>query len=259
MWVSFFQEKFEAFEAFKSFKARVEKEIVSFIKTFRIDRGGEYCSKAFEQFCDVQGIQRELTAAYSPQQNGVSDRKHRTILNIVRSLLARGKIAKSFWPEAVNWSVHVFNRSPTFFIQIMTSEEAWNRRKPAVDHFRLFGYIAYAHVPNEKGKKLNDKGEKCVFLAVSDASKAYKLFNPLTKKIVTNRGVVFYEENTWNWGGQQLTAVILDNETHELQDQHISIVSEPEVSTNDTQNDAPIATEASPIVAERINTNPESQ
>ena len=63
-----------------------------------------------------------------------------------------------------------------------------------------------------KGKNLMIKGEKCVFLNVSETSKAYKLFNPLTKKIVTSRDVIFDEENTWDWNRQQPTPVILDEE-----------------------------------------------
>jgi len=112
--------------------------------------------------------------------------KNRTILNIVRSLLARGNIQKNFLPEAVNWSIHMLNRSPTFSVQNRTPEKAWSGRKPAVDHFRIFCCIAYAHVPDEKRKNLDDKGEKCVFLGISECSKAYKLFNPLTKRIVTS-------------------------------------------------------------------------
>ena len=110
---------------------------------------------------------------------------------MVISLLAKGKVPKSFWPEAVNWSINVLNRSPTFSVQNMTPEEAWSGRKPVVDHFRIFGCVAYAHIPDEKRKKLDDKGEKCVFLGVSEHSKAYKLFNPSTNKIVTSRDVIF--------------------------------------------------------------------
>ena len=91
------------------------------------------------------------------------------------------------------------NRSPTFAVQDMTPEEAWSGRRPIVDHFRIFGCIAYAHIPDVKRKKLDDKGEKCVFLGVSDYSKAYKLYNPVTKKIVISRDVIFDEENTWSW------------------------------------------------------------
>ena len=120
------QEKSEAFTAFKSFKAQVENEAGRAIKTLRTDRGGEHMSQEFANFCDEHRIQRQLTTAYTPQQNGVLDRKNRTILNMVRSMLAKGRISKRFWPEAVNWSIHVLNRSPTFVVQNMTPEEAWS-------------------------------------------------------------------------------------------------------------------------------------
>ncbi|KAJ7980886.1 Retrovirus-related Pol polyprotein from transposon TNT 1-94 [Quillaja saponaria] len=230
-WVYFLQEKSQAFSTFKSFKARVENETGRTIKTLRTDRGGEYCSKEFENFCEAHGIRRELTTAYTPQQNGVSERKNRTILNMVRSLLTRGRIPKTFWPEAVNWSIHILNRSPTFAVQNMTPEEAWSGRKPAVDHFKIFGYIAYAHVPNEKRKKLDDKGEKCIFLGVSEVSKAYKLLNPLTKKIVTSRDVVFDEESSWDWNRQQPTPVIFDSDAEE-KSQPNTTTSMPETSSN---------------------------
>lgn len=202
-WVYFLQHKAEAFYVFQSFKAKAENEAGKLIKTLRTDRGGEFCSTEFNVFCGEHGIRKELTASYTPQQNGVSERKNRTILNMVRSLLARGKIPKEFWPEAVNWSIHVLNRSPTFSVQNMTPEEAWSGRKPNVEYFRIFGCIAYAHVSDEKRKKLDDKGEKCVFLGMSECSKAYKLYNPLTKRIVTSRDVVFDEVQTWDWDRQQ--------------------------------------------------------
>jgi hypothetical protein len=85
----------------------------------------------------------------------------------------------------------------------MTPEEAWSGRKPVVDHFKIFGCIAYAHIPDAKKKKLDDKGEKCVFFCgINEGSKAYKLFNPLINKIMTSRDIVFDEENTWDWNRQ---------------------------------------------------------
>jgi len=131
---------------------------------------------------------------------------------MVRSLLTRGRLPKTFWPEVVNWSIHVLNRSPTFSVQNMTPKEAWSGRQPSVGHFKIFGCIAYAHIPNEKRKKLDDKAEKCVFVGVSETLKAYKLFNPLTKKIVTSRDVIFDEDNTWDWKEQQPNSIIDDNE-----------------------------------------------
>lgn len=213
-WVYFLQEKSEVFEAFKSFKALVEKQKGRAIKTLRTDRGGEYCSKEFEVFCKEQGIKRQLTASYTPQQNGVSERKNRTVLNMVRSLLVKGGVPKRFWPEAVLWSIHILNRCPTFSVKNKTPEEAWSGVKPAVDHFKVFGCIAYAHIPDEKRKKLDDKSVKCVFLGVSEPTKAYKLFNPTTNQVITSRDVIFDEENIWDWSekGKQQKQIILDDD-----------------------------------------------
>ena len=115
-WVYFLQEKSEAFTAFQMFKALVEREADSQIKILRTDRGGEFNSQEFGSFCKNHGIRKQLTAAYTPQQNGVCERKNRTILNMVRSLLQRSGLPKSFWPEAVVWSVYILNRSPTIAV-----------------------------------------------------------------------------------------------------------------------------------------------
>jgi len=79
----------------------------------------------------------------------------------------------------------------------MTPEEAWSGERPAVDHFQIFGCVAYAHIPDQKRRKLDDKGEKSIFLGVSEQSKAYKLYNPITKKIVISRDVIFDEGRFW--------------------------------------------------------------
>lgn len=144
-------------------------------------------------------IQRQLTAAYTTQQNGVSERKNHTILNMVQSILMNKSIPKSFWPEAVKWSVHVLNRCPTFAAKNIKPEEAWSNHKPNVDHFKKFGCIAYARIPDEQRKKIDNKGVKCIFLGVSDESKACRLYNPVTKKIIISRDVIFYEEHAWGW------------------------------------------------------------
>ncbi|XP_016649728.1 PREDICTED: uncharacterized protein LOC107881140 [Prunus mume] len=203
------EEKSEALNAFKHFKAAAENEIEKTIKVIRTDRGGEYNSKAFENFCAIHGVRRQLTTAYTPQQNGVAERKNRTILNM---------------PEAVNWGIHILNRSPTFAVRDLTPEEAWSGRKPAVGYFKVFGCIAYARIPDEKRKKLDDKGEKCVFLGISEISKAYKLFNPASKKIIISRDVVFDEEKTWNWSDdvslqQQNILVNFDDSVEQQQPQ----------------------------------------
>lgn len=188
---------------FKRFKAGVEKEIGMCITCLRTDRGGEFTSMEFEEFCRTQGISRQLTTAYTPQQNGVAERKNKTIMNAVRAILNEKQVPKVFWPEAARWCVHVQNRSPTSAVEQKTPEEAWCGEKPRVDYFRVFGCVAHAHIPDQKRSKLDDKSKRCVFLGVSDESKAYKLFDPLAKKVIISRDVIFEEDKSWDWEGSK--------------------------------------------------------
>lgn len=105
MWVYMLKEKSDAFNAFKKFKSVVENECDSKIKTLRTDRGGEFLSKEFTSFCEDEGIQRHLTAPYTPQQNGVVERRNRTVMATTRSLLKIMHVPRSMWGEAVRHSV----------------------------------------------------------------------------------------------------------------------------------------------------------
>lgn len=198
-WVYYLCEKSKAFSLFKYFKSLVEKETGTYIKCLHTDRGGEFTSQDFNQFCKENGIKRQLTAAYTPQQNGVAERKNRTIMNMVRCMLSEKKIPKGFWPEAVNWTVHVLNRSPTLIVKNMTPEEAWSGIKPSVEHFRVFGCVSHVHILDAKRTKLEDKSFSCVLLGVSEESKAYRLYDPVSKRIVVSRDVKFEEDKSWDW------------------------------------------------------------
>jgi len=120
-WVSLLAEKSAALESFKNFKALVEKESRCLIKCLRTDRGGEFTSNEFEEFFRSNGIKRQLTAAYTPQQNGVVERKNRTVLNMVRCMFSEKNLPKEFWLDAVKWPVYVQNRSPTTALKEVTS------------------------------------------------------------------------------------------------------------------------------------------
>jgi len=90
----------------------VDKAIDRSIKVVRSDRGGEYTSTTFMAYCEEQGIRRFLTAPYAPQQNGVTERKNQTIIDMVRSMLKSKKMSKEFWAEAVQCAIYVQNRCP---------------------------------------------------------------------------------------------------------------------------------------------------
>ncbi|BBG98549.1 ADP glucose pyrophosphorylase large subunit 1 [Prunus dulcis] len=156
---------------------------------------------------------------------------------MVRSMLKVRGVPKTFWPEAVNWCIHILNRSPTLAVKNMTPEEAWNGHKPAVNYFKIFGCIAYVHVPDEKRKKLDDKGEKCIFLGVSEHSKAYKLYNPATRKIIISRDVLFDEETIWDW---------TDKGSTQQQQQQISVVFDEEAASKETEEELQPSNDSQP-------------
>lgn len=186
--------KSEAFTFFKSFKVMVENEARVKIGCLRSDRGGEFTLKEFNDFCGSHGIKRQVTAAFTPQQNGVAEKKNRTIMEMVRCLLSEKKMPKKFWGEAATWTIHILNRCPTSALKEKTPQECWTGIKPNVDHFKVFGSVGYAHIPSQKRVKLDDKGQKCIFLGVSESSKAFKMFDPVTNKIIVSRDVVFDEK-----------------------------------------------------------------
>lgn len=184
---------------FKKFKALVENESGYKIKAMRTDRGGEFTSNQFNNFCESHGIRRTLTVPRSPQQNGIVERKNRTIMNMVRSMLKSKLMPKEVWAEAVACAVYLSNRSPTKSLLKVTPQEVWSGRKPSVFHLRVFGSIAYTHVADETRSKMDDKSNKLVFIGYDASSKGYKLYDPSTERKVISRDVEFDEDETWDW------------------------------------------------------------
>ena len=184
------------FNIFKDFKAFVEKQSGKCIKILRIDDGGEFTSGELEGFCKEHGIVHEVTAPYIPQHNGIAERRNRTILNMVRSMLKKKNLPHSFWGEAAMTVVHVLNRCPTKRLNSMVPEEAWSGSKPSVKHFRIFGSLCYRHVPDQRRKKLDDKSEPMIFVGYNSTS-SYKLYNPKNQQVLFSRDVYFDELSSW--------------------------------------------------------------
>ena len=201
-WTYFLAEKSEAFKVFKEFKTAVEREAGVLLVCLRTDRGGEYNSKAFQDYCAETCIKRQLTAAYTPQQNGIAERKNRSLMNMVRCMLFGMQVPHRFWPEAAQYAVHILNRCPTMILGEVTPSEKWSQHKPSVEHLRVFGCVTFALIPYERRTKLDEKSIKCVIFGVSKESKAYRLYNPVTKKIIISKDVKFDESKKWDWEGK---------------------------------------------------------
>jgi transposase InsO family protein len=174
VWVYFMKHEGEVFQQFLNFKAMVEKDKGVSIKCLRSDGGGEYLSNEFSEYLKEHRIQRKYSCSYSPRPNGIVERKNRHIVEITRAMLNEKNLPNYFWAETVVIAVYIINRTPTIIVHGMTPKEKFTGKKPNVSHLRVFGYITYVHVPDEKKSKLDPKVEKCIFIGYSLEQKGYR-------------------------------------------------------------------------------------
>ena len=180
-WVYMLKTKDQVFERFCEWKALVEKQTKHKLKRLRTDNGGEYTSRRFEQYLKSEGIRHEKTVPKTPEQNEVSERLNRNLVESARSMLLDANLPKVYW---ANTAVYLKNRCPTKAVQGRTPYEAWYGKKPNVEHLKVFGCTAYAHIPKDERGKFDSKARKCVLLGYDDLTKGYRLYDVENKKII---------------------------------------------------------------------------
>jgi transposase InsO family protein len=183
----------DVLQAFKDYKRKVENFTGRKIKKLRTDNGREYLSKNFENFLKEEGISRQLSVEYTPQQNGVAERANRTLVEMARCMMLQGNLPDSLWAEAVNTATYLRNRCATKCLNGITPFEAWSKRKPYVGFFRTIGSKAIALNKRQKRGKFQPKGDEYVLVGYSEISKAYRLWKPGTKIVIKARDVKFIE------------------------------------------------------------------
>lgn len=176
------------------------KEFVEFAKTqfgrkpkkVRSDQGGEYSSADLKKFYRDQGIKVEYTAAYSPQQNGVAERRNRYLVEMARAMLNDADLDKKYWAEAVSTACYLQNILPSSSVD-KTPHEILFQTKPSYKDLKVFGCTAHVHVPKQKRKKFDMKSRKLVFVGYSPDHKAYRFLDPTTSEITISRDATFLE------------------------------------------------------------------
>jgi transposase InsO family protein len=153
-WIYFLKNKDGVLAKFQEFKAQVENLTKRKIKVLRSYNGGEYTSKDFNNFCIKAGIKREFIVPYNPQQNGVTERKNRTIVKATKAMIHDQSLPMCLWEEACMTTVYVQNRSRHQILKNTSLEESFTRVKPEIGHFRISGCPIYFHLPKEKRSKL---------------------------------------------------------------------------------------------------------
>jgi hypothetical protein len=164
------------------------------IKILRLDYGGEYTSKEFVSFCRDAGIKRELTTPYNPQQNGVAEKKNRTIMEAVKTMIHDQDIPMHLWAEAARTIVYVQNKLSHSALGFKTPEEMFSGKKPEVSHLKIFGCSMFVHIPKEKRTKLDPLGKKGIFVGYCKVSKAFKIYIPGYHHIEISKDVTFDED-----------------------------------------------------------------
>lgn len=154
-------------------------------------------SKDFLSYCRDHGIKREFTGTYTPQQNGVAERKIKQLSETCKSWLHRKDLPKALWAEGMRCAADVINRIPLSPNNMKSPYEMVNGKKPTVKHLRIFGSICYIYEFDYPITKLEAKAKKCIFVCYDEQRKDWRCMDPETNKYVVSRDVVFDEVSSY--------------------------------------------------------------
>ena len=170
----------ETFGKFKEFLEEAERQLGKSLLCLRSDRGGEYLDKEFKDHLIEHGIVSQLTTPRTPQQNGVAERRNRTMLDMVRSMMIYSSLPLSLWGNVLQTVVYNLNVVPSKSIQ-HTPLELWSGRKPSLRHICIWGCTT--HVLKGKTGKLEPRTEVCLFVGYPKGTRGGLFYSPQDKKV----------------------------------------------------------------------------
>ncbi|GJX26694.1 retrotransposon protein, putative, ty1-copia subclass [Tanacetum coccineum] len=197
--------KHEVFETFKVFQKEVENQLGKTIKSLRLDRGGEYMSQEFLDHLKDHGIIAHRTPPYTPQHNGVSERRNKTLLDMVQSMMSHTTLPKSFWDYALKTAARILNMVPTKKVEKIPYE-VWH------------GSI------------------KCIFIGYPKETMGYSFYYPPENKVLVARNAEFLENSLIN---QEASGSLEDLEIIQEEDTHPSIDTSLNHEEDDLEMDEP--------------------
>ena len=171
-YVYLLKSKDEAIDKFKIYKEEVERQQTEKIKRIRSDRGGEYV-EPFGELCSQHGIIHEVTAPYSPQSNGVAERKNRTLKEMMNAMLLSSGLPQSMWGEAILSANNILNITMRKNKDV-SPYEMWEKKKPSYKHLKVWGCLAKVLIPTPKKVKIGPKTVDCIFIGYPPRSTAYR-------------------------------------------------------------------------------------
>ncbi|GJV09231.1 putative RNA-directed DNA polymerase [Tanacetum coccineum] len=181
MWVYMLKGKDEVFDCVLTFYNLIKNQFGKTVKTFRSDNGTEFVNNVFDKFCIDNGIVHQTTCAYTPQQNGIVERKHRHLLNVAKSLLFQEGLPLYLWSECIMTVAYFINRLPSSVLNGKTPFELVFNKKHVLKHLRVFGCLCYATVLNLHDK-LGSRAEKYVLVGYASFKKGQTQDTNLTSQ-----------------------------------------------------------------------------
>jgi hypothetical protein len=194
-WVFFLQDKSEAKGIVKKFIRRVQNEFELKVKNIRSDNSLEFRNTQVDEFLDEKGIKHELSAPHTPQQNGIIERKNRTLIEAERTILDEYKTPDSFWAEAINTACHAGNRLYLHKYLNKTPYKIITGKKPSVHYFRIFGFKCFILNKKPKASKFASNVDEGFLLGYGTNEHAYRVFNKTTGCVETTVDMKFDESN----------------------------------------------------------------
>jgi hypothetical protein len=216
-WVFLLKSKDETQKFFTKFAKQAERTFEEVIKTIRTDNGSEFKNYAMEDFMGEEGIKHEFSAPYTPQQNGMVERKNRTIIEMARTMLDEFKSPHNFWGEAIATTVHVSNHLFLCPVYNKTPYELLTGNKPNVSYFRVFGCKCFVKNKKERLGKFETRTIEGIFVGYADDSHAYRYYNISSGCVEVSCDVVFEEFN-----GSQVEQVVPSDVGYEESSQVIN-------------------------------------
>lgn len=218
--VYFVKTKYEIKHCIENFINKAENTTNNRVKLFRSDNGLEFINKELKDMFSRRGITHQTTVTYTPEQNGKAERENRTLVEAARTMLHEKNLPKKLWAEAVNTTVFVLNRTGKSHENGRSPYEVWTNEKFDIHRLKTFGTEVYVHIPKERRKKWDKKGEKGLMVGYGEDVKGYRIYFSGKNTVETKRDVVFLkfgnEEEVQLKEGQEKGSVVSTSLEEEL-------------------------------------------
>uniref|UniRef100_A0A2P2MWM4 Retrovirus-related Pol polyprotein from transposon TNT 1-94 n=1 Tax=Rhizophora mucronata TaxID=61149 RepID=A0A2P2MWM4_RHIMU len=235
-------EKSQSVNTLEVFIDEVERQLDRKVKVIKSDRGGEYygkfnesgqCPGPFAKFLESRGICALYTIPGTPQQNGVAERRNRTLMDMVRSMLSNSTVPLSLWMHALRTAAYLLNRVPSKAVP-KTPYELWTGKKPSLRHLHVWGCSAEVRIYNPHEGKLDARTISGHFIGYSEKCKGYRLYCPNhSTRIVESGNARFIENGRFSGSGESRKVDIreLQNEKFTVSTPTQGGIPTPSVST----------------------------